>query len=519
MCQSFIPKKVALYLNHKDENHYNVVLDVGDSNASVGDGLKIESVNVKTDTHSTQRFLDKKEKSLQYKRETFNRKYKENAEFRNQKLKKAFLRYTMDDEFRMSLKEKNQKRYQNDASYKTHAKLRSRTKYRENAYRDRVLTRAAVRYKTDSIHRDNIKQKMVKKYRTNRVHRETCRKQSLQKYKTDTLYRENVKTRSKMNYKNNDEHRQRMKTRSVTKYEMNEKHREDVKKRSTEKYHLNKAHKKKVKGTSILKYNSDENFRRTLLQTRAMRYKNDEAFRLKAKEKSKQNYFFNPCVKEMKKENSKQSRLSKKLKLEHEEQVVNLFKRSTARGPDFACCCCHRLLFENQVQRCDKNMYAKSEKAANVAEVCITDAFLHKCTDQCSENCSKSSLWICYTCHRKVLSGDMPPEAAANKMHLDPVPEELSCLNSLEQHLISLHIPFMKVMALPKGGQKNIHGPVVCVPSDVKKTSMLPLKPNENLLLRVKLKRKLNYKGYYEYQFINPANLTSALEYLKQNNQ
>lgn len=38
-------------------------------------------------------------------------------------------------------------------------------------------------------------------------------------------------------------------------------------------------------------------------------------------------------------------------------------------------------------------------------------------------------------------------------------------------------------------------------------------------MLRVKLKRKLNYKGYYEYRFINPANLTSALEYLKQNNQ
>lgn len=76
--KSFKPKTVALYLNHKDENHYNVVLDVGDSNASVGDGLKIESVKVKTDKHSTQRFLDKKEESLQYKREMFNRKYKEN---------------------------------------------------------------------------------------------------------------------------------------------------------------------------------------------------------------------------------------------------------------------------------------------------------------------------------------------------------------------------------------------------------------------------------------------------------
>lgn len=157
------------------------------------------------------------------------------------------------------------------------------------------------------------------------------------------------------------------------------------------------------------------------------------------------------------------------MKLEHEEEVVSMFKRNTVRGPDFACCCCHRLLFENQVQRCEKNMYANSIKAADVAELCIKNTFLHQCNVQCSESCSKSTLWICYTCHRKILSGDIPPKAATNNMHLDPVPKELSCLNSLEQHLISLHIPFMKVMALPKGGQKNIHGPVVCVPTDLKK--------------------------------------------------
>lgn len=247
-----------------------------------------------------------------------------------------------------------------------------------------------------------------------------------------------------------------MKTRSISKYEMNENHREAVKRKSIDKYRLDKTHKEKVKRASVLKYNTDEEFRKTLLKTSAMKYKTDEVFRMKSKEKSKQNYFFNPSVKRTKNGNSKQAMLNKKIKLEHEEEVVSLFKRNTARGPDFACCCCHRLLFENQVQRCDKNMYAKSDNAANVAEVCINDAFLHKCTDQCSETCSKSTLWICYTCHRKILSGDIPPEAAANKMHLDPVPEELSCLNSLEQHLISLHIPFMKVMALPKGGQKNI---------------------------------------------------------------
>ena len=92
-------------------------------------------------------------------------------------------------------------------------------------------------------------------------------------------------------------------------------------------------------------------------------------------------------------------------------------------------------------------------------------------------------------------------------------------MNTLEQHLIALHIPFMKVMMLPKGGQQNIHGPVVCVPSNLKKTTSLPLNANENLLLRVKLKRRLSYKGYYEYQFVNPSHIKAALNYLKENNQ
>lgn len=47
----------------------------------------------------------------------------------------------------------------------------------------------------------------------------------------------------------------------------------------------------------------------------------------------------------------------------------------------------------------------------------------------------------------------------------------------------------------------------------------MKLKADENLLLRVKLKRKLSYKGYYEYQFTNPTHIIRALEYLKQQNK
>lgn len=38
-------------------------------------------------------------------------------------------------------------------------------------------------------------------------------------------------------------------------------------------------------------------------------------------------------------------------------------------------------------------------------------------------------------------------------------------------------------------------------------------------MLRVKLKRKLNYKEYFEYQFVDPKHVFAALDYLKLNNK
>lgn len=38
------------------------------------------------------------------------------------------------------------------------------------------------------------------------------------------------------------------------------------------------------------------------------------------------------------------------------------------------------------------------------------------------------------------------------------------------------------------------------------------------MVLRVKLKRKLSYKGYQEYQFVNPHHVVTALNFLIKNN-
>lgn len=190
----------------------------------------------------------------------------------------------------------------------------------------------------------------------------------------------------------------------------------------------------------------------------------------------------------------KRKRVAQRHELENQEEVVRVFKDKAKQGIDYSCCCCNRILFQNQVLRCEKNTYAKHEQAESIANMCIQDKYYHQCTSSCSTNCNKAQLWICYTCHRKILNGNIPAEAAVNKLSLEDIPNEMKELNSLEKHLIAIHIPFMKIMALPHGGQQNIHGPVVCVPSDLKKVTRLPMKPADDQLLRVKLKRKLNYE-------------------------
>ena len=110
-------------------------------------------------------------------------------------------------------------------------------------------------------------------------------------------------------------------------------------------------------------------------------------------------------------------------------------------------------------------------------------------------------------------------QSKANGMELDNQPPELSCLNALEQRMISLRVPFMKMIALPCGKQRCIHGPAVNVPSEVDHVcTMLPRLPSECELVPLKLKCKLSYKGHYLYDYVSPEKLTKALKWLKANN-
>ena len=95
----------------------------------------------------------------------------------------------------------------------------------------------------------------------------------------------------------------------------------------------------------------------------------------------------------------------------------------------------------------------------------------------------------------------------------------MSDLHSLEVRLISLRIPFMEMVALHCGNQRVIHGPAVNIPTGLTPAcTLLPRLPSQIQMVPMKLNRKLCYKGHYMFQYVRPAKVPAALQWLKSNN-
>lgn len=183
------------------------------------------------------------------------------------------------------------------------------------------------------------------------------------------------------------------------------------------------------------------------------------------------------------------------------------FISAISEGPDYVCTCCHRLMYRKTVVEFNPTKYSKLSDLAVVfpPEVVFTSAQL--------------KVWICKTCDFNLKRGKMPAQAKANNLGLEDVPTELSDLNPMEVRLISLRIPFMKMVALPCGKQRAIHGPAVNVPTDLHPVcTLLPRLPSQTQVVPMKLKRKLCYKGHYMYDYVRPVKVLAALEWLKAKN-
>ncbi|XP_048834537.1 uncharacterized protein LOC125709770 [Brienomyrus brachyistius] len=378
----------------------------------------------------------------------------------------------------------------------------------ESASNRRKLEREKRRYEVSTAYKEEQLERSMKRYREDEVYREHVKQSSISKYATDMGHRKHVQQSSVTKYATDTEHRQRVQQSSVTKYATDTEHRQRVQQSSVTKYVTDTEHRQRVQQSSVTKYATDTEHKQRVKQSSVDRYKTNSSFAASVKRRNIE------------------TRMKKKDKRKDIEYVTEQFKEKINRGPEYICSVCHRMLFKHQVVICRKGEYLrKSQAVAVLASQCITDTYLHKCIDTCSDNCRNligptGSLWICHTCHRKILDGKMPGESVINCLSVDPIPAELKCLNSLEQHLISIHIPFMRIVSLPKGGQNGVHGPVTCVPSSIPNVAQaLPRVNDDDLMIRVKLKRKLTYKGHYKFEFVHPEKVKKALMYLTENNK
>ena len=186
-----------------------------------------------------------------------------------------------------------------------------------------------------------------------------------------------------------------------------------------------------------------------------------------------------------------------------ERTAIQTFRTLVKEGPVFVCTSCHRLMYRENVTIFNKLDYSMCEEA--LLNRCVS-GYLH----------SDNREYICQTCQWNLKRNKLPAQSIGNALQLDPIPDELQNLSALESMLISKRVPFMKVLALPRGKQRAIHGCVVNVPINPEETySVLPRLPSSASMITVKLKRKLQYRGHVIKQSVRPWRVLQALYHLK----
>ena len=190
----------------------------------------------------------------------------------------------------------------------------------------------------------------------------------------------------------------------------------------------------------------------------------------------------------------------------------NLLK-ALQNKPEFVCICCNQMLFRKTVVVFHENKYDFKNA---VVERALSTPYRYK------SECHNDE-FICVTCHNnlKRWCPKMQAQGVANGLSLPDVSNELSNLTEIERRLISLHIPFMKILALHRAGSHyKINGPCVNVLTTLSRVcKLLPRLPDEAQLIPMKLKQKIEYKGYHMYGSIRKEVVMNAVKWLKENNE
>ena len=137
------------------------------------------------------------------------------------------------------------------------------------------------------------------------------------------------------------------------------------------------------------------------------------------------------------------------------------FRKAVLEAPDNKCFSCRKLFYERHGTKVDWSEACSLLKVVNMG---VDESVQH--------------LWFCNRCKNSLQQMKIPAASQFNDMKVVKIPEALKGLNTLEERLISKATVFMKMVVLPRGGQRAVRGQVINFPASVgNSVSQLPRPP------------------------------------------
>ena len=280
---------------------------------------------------------------------------------------------------------------------------------------------------------------------------------------------------------------------------------------------VNQTEKLKNRERNRKRYHTSDTLAKDIKRSKVLARYHQHKPDIRKKQNTHQRRRYHSCQQQKRKKQS-QSRIqrqSEKTSLDF-TTVKKKFDMAIRESPDYVCSSCHRIRFKSQVKQYNNKSYKSSSLLCRV----ITDKHVHVCNSNCSKTCKISSgprgkQYICFTCDGHLKRNSLPPECYVNGLQLADMPKDLAKLNTLERHLISLRIPFMKLFRMPKSSMDKVIGPVTRIPSDIQKSvNILPRSLHDADIVTVSLKRKLEYNKHYMKQLVNLTLINKCLKFL-----
>ena len=133
----------------------------------------------------------------------------------------------------------------------------------------------------------------------------------------------------------------------------------------------------------------------------------------------------------------------KRKKLWNASDRLKEFKETTKYNAIFICSCCHRRLFNTNVEIITPNLRAKIDgKKAGHFRACVEEDIVTPIN-------GRNDAYLCKTCINHMMQQKTPPMAAVNGLMLYPQSHDMQ-LTELEGALISKNLIFQKIYQLPK---------------------------------------------------------------------